>query len=199
MAAALDNGFDNLRQLRKVMLLQQTHSTLTTSGMSVQITTQHVPDSRWVFVYRVRITSRRSQGNVQIRTRHIQVQTGGHRVEERLLGTAAPEFALAGMTGGMTETQPYAAGVVGQQPVLAPDQTFEYFSGTRSVDHCAGTILGGYGVTDMTTGEVFDVDLPAVGFQDFDCVEELRQRYQGRLDDNGAGSDEEHSDDGHRV
>jgi ApaG protein len=49
-------------------------------------------------------------------------------------------------------------GVVGQQPLLQPDETFEYTSGTR-LRTPTGTMHGSYFfVTE--SGERFDVDIP---------------------------------------
>jgi len=51
------------------------------------------------------------------------------------------------------------AGVVGEQPVLQPGQTFEYTSGTP-LPTPSGIMLGSYEM-ESTAGERFEVSIPA--------------------------------------
>jgi ApaG protein len=51
-------------------------------------------------------------------------------------------------------------GVVGQQPTLAPGETFEYTSGTP-LDTPSGIMRGLYHMVETATGEAFDVTIPA--------------------------------------
>ena len=86
------------------------HSDVTTEGVNVRVMSQYVasrsrPESgQYFFAYSVRITNR-TEKIVQLRRRRWIITDGDERVEE----VAGP-------------------GVVGQQPVLLPGQTFEYAS-----------------------------------------------------------------------
>ena len=51
-------------------------------------------------------------------------------------------------------------GVVGEQPVLEPGETFEYTSGTP-LDTPSGIMVGAYHMVFVITGEPFDVEIPA--------------------------------------
>ena len=51
-------------------------------------------------------------------------------------------------------------GVVGEQPVLEPGETFEYTSGTP-LETPSGIMLGTYHMVATLTGEPFDVPIPA--------------------------------------
>ncbi len=51
-------------------------------------------------------------------------------------------------------------GVVGEQPVLAPGNSFEYTSGTP-LDTPSGIMQGAYHMVVPTSGEAFDVSIPA--------------------------------------
>lgn len=86
---------------------------------------------KWFFLYTVNIRNE-SSGTVQLLTRHWIITDGSGRVEE----VRGP-------------------GVVGEQPILAPGESFEYTSGCPlAVD--VGTMEGSY---QMVTGggEMFDV------------------------------------------
>ncbi|MBV8591892.1 MAG: Co2+/Mg2+ efflux protein ApaG [Acetobacteraceae bacterium] len=52
------------------------------------------------------------------------------------------------------------AGVVGQQPVLDPGEVFEYTSGTP-LDTPSGFMAGAYHMVVSSSGEEFDVQIPA--------------------------------------
>jgi ApaG protein len=110
-----------------------------TRGILVQVESSYLPErsqpmqNRWFFDYRVRITNQ-GQEVVQLISRHWIITDANGRVEE----VAGP-------------------GVVGEQPVLRPGESFEYTSfcplGTPF-----GTMEGSY---QMTTddGESFDADI----------------------------------------
>lgn len=51
-------------------------------------------------------------------------------------------------------------GVIGQQPVLDPGETFEYTSGTP-LDTPSGFMSGQYQMIEPGSGETFDIDVPA--------------------------------------
>jgi ApaG protein len=52
------------------------------------------------------------------------------------------------------------AGVIGQQPVLEPGETFEYTSGTP-LETPSGFMTGVYHMVATDSGETFDVAIPA--------------------------------------
>ena len=51
-------------------------------------------------------------------------------------------------------------GVVGEQPVLAPGESFEYTSGTPLATP-SGVMVGSYEMGSRTSGDFFDVAVPA--------------------------------------
>jgi ApaG protein len=54
----------------------------------------------------------------------------------------------------------HGAGVVGEQPVLEPGETFEYTSGTP-LETPSGFMVGAYHMVVAASGENFDVAIPA--------------------------------------
>ncbi|CAH2600582.1 Protein ApaG [Rhodovastum atsumiense] len=60
---------------------------------------------------------------------------------------------------GRTQTV-NGAGVIGQQPVLEPGETFEYTSGTP-LETPSGFMVGAYHMVVPDSGEAFDVAIPA--------------------------------------
>jgi len=55
--------------------------------------------------------------------------------------------------------QVQGAGVVGEQPLLEPGETFEYTSGTP-LDTPSGFMMGTYHMLVPSSGETFDVAIP---------------------------------------
>lgn len=92
-------------------------------------------DRHFVWAYRVRIENGGDE-TVQLRRRHWRITDGMGRIQE----VRGP-------------------GVVGEQPVLAPGQTFEYTSGTP-LSTPSGIMVGTYQM-ETGSGEQFDVDIPA--------------------------------------
>ena len=92
-------------------------------------------NARWVFGYRVRIENEGGE-TVQLLTRHWKITDGrGRLVEVR------------------------GEGVVGEQPLLEPGESFQYTSGTP-LPTPTGIMAGSYQmVTDQV--ERFDVTIPA--------------------------------------
>lgn len=90
---------------------------------------------RFLFAYQVRITNRGAE-TVQLRNRNWQITDALGRTQEV-----------------------HGAGVVGEQPTLAPGESFEYTSGTPLATS-SGIMLGSY---EMITdgGESFEVEIPA--------------------------------------
>jgi ApaG protein len=65
------------------------------------------------------------------------------------------------ITDGLGRTQQvHGEGVVGEQPVIEPGQSFEYTSGTP-LQTPSGFMRGLYHMVVAATGETFDVTIPA--------------------------------------
>ncbi len=93
-------------------------------------------EGHYVWAYRVRIENE-GRETVQLLTRYWQITDSFGRVQE--------------VRG---------AGVVGEQPVLAPGEAFEYTSGTP-LPTPSGIMLGAYGMR-RNNGERFDIEIPPV-------------------------------------
>jgi ApaG protein len=115
------------------------HSEAVTRGIRVQVKSAFVPErsdpdaGEWFYAYRVRIANE-SDATAQLLSRHWVIIDGRGRVEE----VKGP-------------------GVVGEQPVLRPGQSFEYTSGCPlRTPH--GSMHGSY---QMVTGngERFDAEI----------------------------------------
>ena len=92
-------------------------------------------DGHYVWAYRVQIENRGSE-TVQLLNRH---------------------WTITDSLGRVQEVQ--GAGVVGEQPVLRPGESFEYSSGCP-LSTASGVMMGSYTmVTD--DGESFEVEIPA--------------------------------------
>ena len=114
-------------------------SEATTNNVRVEVESQYASErslpfqSQWFFHYTVRITNERDQ-TVQLLSRHwIITDATGHTEEVR------------------------GAGVVGEQPVLSPGESFQYTSGCP-LPTSTGVMHGTY---QMVTedGEHFDVEI----------------------------------------
>jgi ApaG protein len=110
-----------------------------THGIRVHVAARYAPEhshpqsSRWFFLYTVSITNE-SDRTVQLVTRHwIITDATGHQEEVR------------------------GPGVVGQQPVIEPGQSFEYTSGCPLTSPY-GTMRGSYQMV-AADGERFDVEI----------------------------------------
>ncbi|HXF87426.1 MAG TPA: Co2+/Mg2+ efflux protein ApaG [Xanthobacteraceae bacterium] len=94
------------------------------------------PDNGYYFwAYTIAITNRGDE-TVQLKTRHWKITDALGRLQE--------------VRG---------AGVVGEQPVLAPGETFEYTSGVP-LPTPSGFMRGTYGMVTMS-GKSFDIEIPA--------------------------------------
>ena len=91
-------------------------------------------DDRFVFAYTVTLTNG-SDSTVQLLSRHWVITDSNHQVQE-----------VRGK------------GVVGEQPVLKPGQSFEYSSGTVLATQ-VGTMHGSYRMV-TEDGTEFDVPIP---------------------------------------
>ena len=91
--------------------------------------------NRYVFGYRVQIDNQGGE-TVQLLSRHWRITDGlGRTIEVR------------------------GPGVVGEQPVLKPGETFEYTSGTP-LTTASGIMVGSYQMV-TSAGESFEVAIPA--------------------------------------
>ncbi|MFL4993743.1 MAG: Co2+/Mg2+ efflux protein ApaG [Microvirga sp.] len=112
-----------------------------TRGISVTVTPRYMPEesspeqSRYFFAYTVEIINTGLE-RVQLRARHRQI-TDEHGQVQEVRG----------------------AGVVGEEPVLGPGESFSYTSGCP-LPTPSGTMQGTY-LMETTTGETFDVEIPA--------------------------------------
>ncbi len=105
-------------------------------------------DSRYVWAYHVRIENRGAE-TVQLRRRHWRNTDAMGRVQE----VRGP-------------------GVVGEQPVLAPGQSYEYTSGTP-LPTPSGIMVGTYDM-ELPDGQCFAVAIPAFSL---DCPHLPRRLY----------------------
>jgi len=116
-----------------------------TRGIRVEVLSQHSPENsrpsegQWVFQYTVRITNQGSE-TVQLLSRHWIVTDGTGRTEE----VKGP-------------------GVVGQQPALAPGQSFQY-SSWCPIETPMGMMHGTYRMI-RSGGEEFDVEIAPFAFK----------------------------------
>lgn len=120
-----------------------TQSTFTSEALTrkirVAVVSEYAPsrsapsDSQWFFLYTITI-SNEGQETVQLLTRHWIITDGAGRIEE----VRGP-------------------GVVGQQPTLAPGESFTYTSGCPLTTPF-GTMQGSYQMV-TSEGEPFDVTI----------------------------------------
>jgi len=112
-----------------------------TRGVRVQVQSQHAPErsnpasQQWFFLYTVTITNEGTE-TVQLVSRH-WIITDGHGHVEEVRGP----------------------GVVGEQPVLRPGETFTYTSGCP-LTTSLGTMEGTYQMV-TGSGERFDAAIAA--------------------------------------
>ncbi|MBV9653500.1 MAG: Co2+/Mg2+ efflux protein ApaG [Acetobacteraceae bacterium] len=92
-------------------------------------------DGHFVWAYRVRIENR-GRMPVQLLRRTWRITDAHGRVQHV-----------------------HGAGVVGQQPLLEPGESFEYTSGTP-LDTPSGFMMGAYHMIVPSSGETFDVTIP---------------------------------------
>ncbi len=117
-------------------MYSETTRAITITVKPIYLEDQSSPaDNHFVWAYHVRIENRGNE-TVQLLSRHWNITDSMGQVQE--------------VRG---------AGVVGEQPVLAPGQSFEYTSGTP-LPTPSGIMAGSYGM-ESTSGERFDVAIPA--------------------------------------
>ena len=113
----------------------------TTRDISITVTPHFIeeqsdPDeNHYVWAYRVKIENIGDE-TVQLLNRYWHITDGIGQVKEV-----------------------HGAGVVGEQPTLAPGETYEYTSGTP-LSTCSGIMVGRYEM-ETSLGEAFDAAIPA--------------------------------------
>jgi ApaG protein len=113
----------------------------TTRDIEVIVTPRFLPDRSspetgyYFWAYTIEITNHSSR-TVQLKTRHWKITDSNGKLQE--------------VRG---------AGVVGEEPVLDPGESFEYTSGVP-LPTPSGFMAGTYGMI-TTEGEPFDIDIPA--------------------------------------
>jgi ApaG protein len=111
-----------------------------TRKIRIQVRSRYLPERsappqhQWFFAYRIRIANESSE-TIQLLTRHWVITDANGRVEE--------------VNG---------EGVVGEQPILDPGDTFEYTSGCPLTTPF-GSMKGEYRMVSRL-GEEFDVTIP---------------------------------------
>jgi ApaG protein len=122
-----------------VTVVAETTSSALTHGIRVRVQSLYLaeqsspPDDRYVFAYTISISNEGAR-TAQLRTRH-WIITNGH--------------------GGVEEVR--GDGVVGEQPKLAPGQTFQYTSGCV-LGTPVGTMQGSYRFW-RDDGSYFDAEI----------------------------------------
>lgn len=131
-----DIGGDENRQWRSSACYSQTTRSLTVTVEPVFLDEQSSPsENQFLWAYRVRIENN-SQQTVQLLRRHWRITDALGRVQE----VKGP-------------------GVVGEQPVLRPGDSYEYTSGTPLTTP-SGIMSGSYQM-ENDEGEHFDIIIPA--------------------------------------
>jgi ApaG protein len=120
--------------------LHASTSEAVTNSVRVEVESQYAPEhsqpfqSQWFFYYTVRITNE-SNGTVQLLSRHWIITNANGQIEE----VRGP-------------------GVVGEQPVLAPGESFQYTSGCP-LKTSTGVMHGTYQMVFTESGDHFDVEI----------------------------------------
>jgi len=112
-----------------------------TRNIEVTVEPRYLPErssfekSYFFWAYTIEITNRGAE-TVQLKTRHWRITDANGKLQE--------------VRG---------AGVVGEEPVLKPGESFEYTSGVP-LPTPSGFMVGTYGMVS-DAGERFDIDIPA--------------------------------------
>jgi ApaG protein len=120
--------------------LHASTSEAVTNNVRVEVESQYAPEhsqpfqGQWFFYYTIRITNEGPE-TVQLLSRHWVITDAGQHVEE----VRGP-------------------GVVGEQPILAPGETFQYTSGCQ-LKTSTGVMLGTYQMVVTESGDHFDVEI----------------------------------------
>jgi len=123
------------------MIANENRYEKTTRGICVRVIPSFLPEqsshleNKFVWAYEVEIINK-SEKTVTLRDRY---------------------WSITNALGEMEEVR--GAGVVGEQPVLQPGDSFEYTSGCP-LNTPSGFMVGQYGMM-TANGEMFQVDIPA--------------------------------------
>lgn len=112
----------------------QTGSVIVRAAVSFQSAAPEGDDPRWFWVYHIRIENH-GDSSVQLIDR---------------------KWEISDLNGALHFVE--GAGVVGEQPVIAPGASFDYVSGCP-LSTPSGTMRGRYGMMDGS-GRRFDVEIP---------------------------------------
>lgn len=130
----------------------QTYSQVT-RGISITVVPDYLEDQsepaddHYVWMYTIRIDNQ-SDASVQLKNRHWTItDASGHTVE--VIGD----------------------GVLGEQPVIAPGDAYEYSSGCPLATP-SGLMFGHYGM-ETATGEAFEVGIPAFSLDSPHCRQRI--------------------------
>ena len=127
--------------------------TKTTHAVEVTVEPQFLADqskpeaSRWFWSYTITIQNHGAQ-SLQLMSRHWRITDGDGRIQH---------VDGADASGRVNEVK--GPGVVGEQPTLAPGDSFSYTSGCP-LPTPSGIMVGTYHFRDQA-GEAFEVDIPA--------------------------------------
>jgi ApaG protein len=131
---------DNPHNVARDQPLRASTSEAVTNNVRVEVESQYAPEqsqpfqSQWFFHYTIRITNE-SDETVQLLSRHwIITDANGHIEEVR------------------------GPGVVGEQPVLSPGESFQYTSGCP-LKTSTGVMRGTYQMVYTDRGDHFDVEI----------------------------------------
>ena len=120
--------------------LHASTSEAVTNNIRVEVESLYAPEhsqpfqSQWFFYYTIRITNERSE-TVQLLSRHWIISDANRRIEEV-----------------------HGPGVVGEQPVLPPGESFQYTSGCP-LKTPTGVMHGTYQMLLTESGGRFDVEI----------------------------------------
>lgn len=109
--------------------------------LNISVQSEFLPEqsdaaaNRWVFAYHITIANHGEQ-SARLLTRHWVITDGEERVQEV-----------------------HGEGVIGQQPNIAPGQSFSYSSGAI-LETAVGSMYGSYQML-AEDGTCFDADIPA--------------------------------------
>jgi ApaG protein len=124
----------------KGLSLHAATSEAVTNHVRVEVESQYAPErsrpleNHWFFYYTVQITNE-GEATVRLLSRH---------------------WIITDATGGTEEVR--GPGVVGEQPVLAPGESFQYTSAC-ALNTSTGVMRGTYGMATDGGGDHFDVEI----------------------------------------
>jgi len=129
-------------------MYSSTTQNVTVSVETTYLSGESVPDQNvYVWAYRVRIENNGLE-TLQLKTRHWKITDSYGRVQEV-----------------------HGPGVLGEQPILKPGETFEYTSGTP-LSTPNGIMVGTYAM-QMTDGSLMDIAIPAFSLHTPDMMQRL--------------------------